>query len=463
MCFSRIFAIFVNKIFAMFKFGKANLIKQYNALREKSNHARFCNAPTTSLRFHRNGGIQFCCRHIDFQYLSEKSIKEIWFGNEMDKIRKSFNDYQIPQSCNFCAMPFYAKDFSIVNALSFDYIQPNKNGYPVMMDFSLENTCNLACIMCDASLSSKIQQQKRTKPKAKSYCYDENFVEQIVEFIPHLKYSVFTGGEPFLINIYFQIWQKIIELNPETIINVVTNGTVLNQRVLDFVDNANVNVTVSIDSFNPDTYGKIRIGAKLDDTLRNVDKFAEICCSKNTRFTITVCPMIINAFEIPEIVNKCNEQNWGFSYNTVIKPWNQALWSLEIFKIREIIEYYKSFDIYEKDELSINNKANFYTLISLLENWLNRVSILNSKCQSSKELIKMRNKLNKLLQQKLSKSTIDYSQKIKMLIDGIPDLLIRKQLISYVDKLSASMITNEFLDNDEDTIIDHFCIVAFNL
>ena len=70
-------------------FGKKkSLKKQYNSLREVKNHSRFCNAPFTSIRFHRNGGVQFCCHHIDYQFLHGKTLKDIWFSQEYEDFRK---------------------------------------------------------------------------------------------------------------------------------------------------------------------------------------------------------------------------------------------------------------------------------------------------------------------------------------------------------------------------------------
>ena len=37
-------------------------------------------------------------------------------------------------------------------------------------------------------------------------------LEQLVEFFPFVKYSIFTGGEPFLINFYYDIWKKCLKL-----------------------------------------------------------------------------------------------------------------------------------------------------------------------------------------------------------------------------------------------------------
>jgi len=317
--------------------------------------------------------------------------------------------------------------------------------------------------MCDASLSSKIQGRSSCNTHTNEFRYDENFIEQLSEFIPHLKYTVFTGGEPFLIKIYYDIWDQIISINPNIRINITTNGTVFNDRIRNFLEQANVNITVSVDSFNPETYSKIRVGAELAETLNNVYEFAEICREKKAEFTITVCPMIINAFEIPEIVNKCNEQNWNFNFNTVLKPWHQALWSLEIGELQKIVDYYKGHDLYQSSSISEMNNLKFRSLISLLENWIIRVKTFDSIGLNDFDLKKMRKQLSERFKIILSNSDNGQLAKVDKVVNRIPDRLIRKELVDYVNKLSVSFISKEFIENDEDTIVDHLCIVAFNL
>ncbi len=84
-------------------------------------------------------------------------------------------------------------------------------------------------------------------------------VDQLEEFIPHLKEAKFLGGEPFLIDIYYKIWDKIIELNPSVKITITTNGTVFNKRVQEILEKLDCNIIMSIDAFNKTTYESIRI------------------------------------------------------------------------------------------------------------------------------------------------------------------------------------------------------------
>lgn len=447
----------------MFGNTKKRIIKQYNQLREKRNYFAFCQAPFMALRFHRNGGVQMCCHHIDFQYLNEKSLEDIWFGAELDKMRKQMKDYEIPDSCRFCSDPFYAGDFSNVNALAFDYLKPNSNGFPVLMDFSLENTCNLSCIMCDASLSSSIQRDLGIKEKQTKFQYDENFIEQLTPFIEHLKVAVFTGGEPFLIKPYYGIWERMLSINPDIVFNITTNGTVYNDKIAKLLISGNFNITVSLDSLNKKVYEEIRKGAKFEQTLENVEQFARICKDKGTIFTITVCPMQINSKEMPEIVSYCNEKNWDFSYNTVLKPWNQALWSLPLNELSGLVSYYKDckFETAENQQ-QIDNLDKFNSLIKLLENWKEKLNELNLKKLSSKQKQDYRDSLLYLIKEKLDNKE-ELIENINDVVSQIPEILIRQELVDYVKNMSSKIIKKEFDDYDTDTIADHLCIVAFNL
>ncbi len=453
----------------MFNYKKHKLIRKYNAFREKPKDTAFCIAPFTSLRFHRNGGVQICCHHIDFLFLQEKSLKEIWFGAELNKLRNQMKTYDIPKSCSFCSTPFYANNFSNVNAVSFDKLEQNENGYPVLMDFSLENTCNLECIMCDSSLSSSIAKSKLCDNSGSKFEYGEEFVSQLGDFLPHLKSSIFTGGEPFLIKSYYSIWEKMIEVNPDVIINITTNGTVYNSRIENILKQGKFNITVSFDSFEPDVYNEIRIGAEFDKTWTNVLNFSDYCKQMGTVFSITVCPMQINRMDIPQVVRKCNEKNWDFSYNTVLKPWSQALWSLSSGEMQKLIDYYKSEKIKKTNSLRAKgNIAKFNSLVLLLEDWLIKIKGFESQPVSENEIQELKASLEASFEEKLLGKYNDedlalLKTKITEVFNQMPSVLISEEFLKYFSKFDSNTLRMELEENDIDTIIDHMCIVSFNL
>lgn len=438
-------------------------IKDYNLLRQPENQLYFCKAPFGALRFHRNGSIQVCCHHIDYYDLHERKLKDIWFGDELNVLRKQMYKFEIPDSCSFCKKPFLEKDYGNVAALSFDYLQLNENGYPVLLDFSLENTCNLACVMCDASLSSKIKEKKSLENKFNTTeIYNKFFVEQIKDYIPHLKYAVFTGGEPFLIKIYYDIWDIITKLNSEVIINITTNGTILNDKIRELIHKANVNITVSIDSFIPEIYESIRVGANFNKTWNNITEFSEILKSKNKHLNITVCPLKLNAHEIPEMVSICNKNQWIFNYNIVLKPWDLALWSLSENEIQQLIDYYKIQKFSTNNDIAEQNIIKYKLFINLLKNWKDRIILFNKNKIEVSQLVKYRQKLKDSILKKLD-NNIGIQEKLDDTISRIPDILIRNELLNYFENLPAKVIYKEFTENDSDSILDHFCIVGFNL
>jgi MoaA/NifB/PqqE/SkfB family radical SAM enzyme len=75
---------------------------------------------------------------------------------------------------------------------------------PKVMEFELSNECNLECVMCNGSFSSSIRKNREKLPPIISP-YNDDFVNELDAFIPHLTDAKFLGGEPFMIEIYLKI------------------------------------------------------------------------------------------------------------------------------------------------------------------------------------------------------------------------------------------------------------------
>jgi len=378
-------------------------------------------------------------------------------------------NYDIKPACNFCASPYYDKNFSNVNAMSFDALKPDKKGYPVLMDFTLENTCNLSCIMCDSSLSSSLQKKQTHDDCNNSFSFDEDFLYQLEAFYPHLKTVVFTGGEPFLIKTYFKIWARLIEVNPHITINITTNGTVYNEEIAKLLESAKFNITVSVDSFVPALYEKIRLGANFEKTMENAQKFSDYCKKAGTLFTIIVCPMQSNAMEIPDMVRKCNQNSWNVSFNQVIKPWQLALWSLPSEKIESLLRFYKAQKfVANNDIIYRDNITKFEALSALTENYLKKAIKREKNPLPADEIINLKQNIITVLKTKINES-VNYekiekkSEKIEEIIHGLPDILIKTALIDYLNNINTDLLLNELENTDVSTTIERLSIIAFNI
>jgi len=238
--------------------------KQYYASRTIKEPTYLCHAPFNNMYFNSLGDVANCWLTFNDveQYDESRSIRDIWFGEKFTKLREAIKAYDLDYKCQTCK--HYLETGNHVNVLAKAYdndfpITP----FPSMLEFELSNVCNLECTMCTGLLSSAIRKNREKLPKLKSP-YGDKFIEELREFIPHLHEARFNGGEPFLINIYWKIWDAIIELHPKLKMTIATNGSVLTDRVKNYLARGNFHINLSIDSLDKDIYAAIRVNGDLD-------------------------------------------------------------------------------------------------------------------------------------------------------------------------------------------------------
>ena len=222
--------------------------------------------------------------------------------------------------------------------------------------------------MCSGFFSSTIRATREKLPPLPEI-YDDSFVNQLRPFLPHLRRAKFLGGEPFLIDVYYKIWDLLIELNPTCEVFITTNGTVLNKTVERILERLNCQVIISLDSINKSTYEQIRINAKMEKTLENVDALMRINKVKNKSLCIAICPMTSNWQEIPDLVRFANNRGIKLVFNIVVFPFEQSLQSLPQAKIREIAQYYRSACGSPSDVVESANYRALLDLSNQLEHW----------------------------------------------------------------------------------------------
>jgi len=336
---------FIKKIVSLFSTDRnsvnvnsldKNSVEMYNKKRPAVKRTSFCHAPSINLYFSWEGKVIACCFNQKFILgnYPEQSIDQIWNGDQVKKLRDSLKKNDLSNGCDTCLRDLKNSSFKTSNALRFDEFDAGK--FPEMMEFQLTNTCNLECNMCNGWLSSTIRKNREQLPPLPMK-YDSKFVEQLTDYIPHLKFTNFSGGEPFLMEIYYYIWDKIIELNPKCIIKITTNGTIYNNRVKELLEKGSFDITLSLDSLDKSTYESIRIGANFERALSNVNSFVAHCNEKQSTMNINFCPMVDNWQEIPKFLTYCNSIQSVIYFSIVHYPLNRSLKSLSSDKLRQII------------------------------------------------------------------------------------------------------------------------------
>lgn len=327
-----------------------------------------CKAPFNSLRLTLNGNIQVCCVNTEFVLgkYPDISIKEAWFGKKINQFRDAILEKNLSLGCSECNTQIEIGAFSSLKAYSYNHIKINKNRYPSLIEFELANNCNLECVMCNPYTSSAIQNNCNLNINY-STPYNISIVNEIEEFIPHLTHVNFIGGEPFLIPIYYSIIEKILSINNKIRFNISTNGTILNDKVKNILKKGQFDISVSVDSIKKETYETIRKNANFDMLMENLRFFNDYCKKNKTFFSIMVCPIKQNAFEMPELIKYFDNKNVPVFFNTVFMPHSISLTNLNSSEIKSIYTYY----LQNKLNSKIGNDNRFNDLINLLKSWEN--------------------------------------------------------------------------------------------
>jgi MoaA/NifB/PqqE/SkfB family radical SAM enzyme len=369
------------------------LMEEYNKTRDTKDASLICYAPFVSINFEQTGKATACCynrTHVLGTY-PQQSIREMWWGDKANELRAVIREKNLGGGCEVCSRQLESKNFFGTHARHFDPYadapekEENKSpfgffkpaihnakkravNYPKAMEFELSNTCNLECVMCTGYFSSSIRKNREKLPPTPQM-YDDAFVKQLEEFIPHLTDAKFLGGEPFLIDIYYSIWESILRINPNMLIHITTSATVLGGRAKNLLESLRCGIVISIDSIVKETYEHIRTNARYERVMENVEYFHKYTKEKKTWMSFAVCPMTINWNEIPDMVTHCNKEDIYMFFNTVFKPEEYSLRFLPARILGNIISHYKSVNFPPIRDVHGHNVNSFNDLIKQLERW----------------------------------------------------------------------------------------------
>lgn len=340
---------------------------KYNSQREKGPKKLFCYNPFVTLRLDTLGNAIACCRseHYVLGKFPDKSLKEIWLGESYVELRKSMKNNILPKACEFCKSQIQSDRLSDLPTIHADDFSSTKAiEYPKILELATSYNCNFACIMCNEKTSSTFNDNSLNKIE-RNNVYGDIFIEQIKEFLPHLKKIIFLGGEPFLNKDYYKIWDLIIENSYNIKLQLITNGSIFNEKIKDYLEKLQFDICISLDSLNKETFEGIRINSNFDEVFANIEKFKAL---SNGNFSISTVAMDKNWRELPAIVKFCNKINARIHIAQLNNPIQFAIWAKNPDYIKNII------DCYEKKKIELNNSSDIekynYKIFSQWNNYL---------------------------------------------------------------------------------------------
>jgi len=329
----------------------------------KNSYGEFatCNAPFNNMYINLLGRVSPCWKlpGLCDQWSKDRSLMDIWTGEHFQKYRNALKQNLFLNRCGECKKEIDEGVWPLAKA----YEKFPVRDMPSLMEIELSNQCNLECIMCNGTLSSGIRKNRDKLPPLPQI-FDDSFLEQMKEFIPHLVELRVNGGEPFAQKILLDLLDIVSEIHPELKVTIATNGTVYNKRVQAILDKCNIHLNISIDSLIPERYEMIRVNGSFDTLMENFKIFKEYCHTNNRNLSIMVNPMRNNWEEMIDFVYFTDDHNCNLWFNTILYPRHLSIKHLckdEILNIHSKLK--EKFDLlqtriknYDKIDHLINNQ-----------------------------------------------------------------------------------------------------------
>ncbi|HNQ67643.1 MAG TPA: radical SAM protein [Bacteroidales bacterium] len=417
----------------------------------------YCKAAEYSLLFQPSGEILTCHynRGNILGIYPTNNISEVWNGKKRKELVKSIRQAKFNKGCFACKETLNMGLEHSAGINKYDYIIPSKKKIPVSMEFQLDNICNLECVMCSGEYSSQI---RKNREKGEPYIspYDDEFVKQLDNYIPYLKHAAFTGGEPFLFDIYYKIWDRIKILNPDLQIYVSTNGTVLNDRVKEYINKLNFNFAISIDSLNKENYERIRKNAIMEKTLENIEFFNNYCKERKQDFNIKCLVTPLNYIDLSYLYKYFNDKNINIIPKIVEMPTFASINNCTIEELNNINENLKLCISNIKTSVNIQNNRRLNEIILKVMFLMNNTNEL--RYESNRELkYLIKENIKKSLIQNHKEIEINYLlNRLDIVINSIENDKDLNVALNNLMKLNIEAIINELRRNDLTKFVSRF-------
>ncbi len=424
-----------------------------------------CKAPFIAMRLNRSGGVTPCCQNYLLDQLEGKSLMEVWNGEAFQNLRRKILQHDLDGHCDFCKALLMQRNYGSVLAANYNAFDIPYHPYPTYLDLSIDNRCNLSCVMCNSSLSSG--HASADHPGRQQDIYDADFFSQLEEIIPHLSYAIFSGGEPFLIDAYYRIWERISELNPDLDMTVTTNATIMNGRVKKVLERGRFSFNVSIDSLEPEIYEEIRRNASWEQTHANLKYLMEYSARHGRTLTLVACPMRRNWRGLHRMTDYCNQNGLRISFNLVSKPFREALWPMEREELDLIAAHLAEPLPASRNPHDAYNRLQLHSLLMLVRQWARHADIFHSH---GRDHMITRSAFRKALWDHiLSGSHMAADPKERALTESrldevcavLPETFITDFFVDQLRTISPGKIAGELIREEVPTTADNLCSVFY--
>ncbi len=228
---------------------------------------QMCSLPWVHVEVNlQEDSVRPCCKYIGNTGKVSDGFTNTWMNEENKNLRQNWIDGVPVSKCSPCAVnkesfsykkwknEKYSQKFDFLNVI--DVEQPIT---PSVFNFTLSNTCNLGCRMCDPRNSSVLAQISRRNPNIQKYLgllpeqKKSVDVEALIGSFENTEFIIFGGGEPLIDEDTIKVIKLIkSESSKLKLVNFSTNLTVINDDLLYELNGIQADVLLSISIDGPE-------------------------------------------------------------------------------------------------------------------------------------------------------------------------------------------------------------------
>jgi len=285
-----------------------------------------CLLPWTNIDIAPRGNISPCCKfeapNSELMNITQDSIQDYIASDNLKKIKNQMLKNQWPDGCLRCRAE---EEHNIKSKRQLDYERwqeafdkyTEDQGF-LTASIAFGNTCNLKCITCNSSSSSRWRKEDMDlygvdKPPVETI--DNMTSNDIYEVLPNAIHFDIPGGEPFLSEVdkQLQLLQRYVDNGKSKNISLhyTTNAQIYpDTKWWELWQNfKEIDIQLSIDGIH-ERYEYIRYPAKYSLLEKNIDLYLEQEQKIDTiKISVSHTVSAYSIFYLDEFFTWCNEKN----------------------------------------------------------------------------------------------------------------------------------------------------------